>query len=226
MMTIFQAIKANNAMLVDALGQAEPVLRRACDRIAERVRRGGRIFCLNAASDVPVTYAPGNEVFVPVSCAQGSAWQTLQGCGAKAADVVLAPDAGDSPDLADDVRACRRKGLLTVCITCETASAAASSSEVAIRMAVEPALENRALKCAAARRMALDALLTEVMDSLGHIGTADAYPAKTSSMDKAVAALMAELPGLDADAAMQLIVRYGTVRKAVKAYKDNVQAEL
>ena len=57
-------------------------------------------------------------------------------------------------------------------------------------------------------------------------GFAAEAAAKDSFLERAAASLMKELPALDRESAIELIQRHGTVRKAAKAYLDNVQAKL
>ena len=55
-MDLLQTIFTNNRLVMEAVEQAEPVLRRLAGKMAERLRGGGRIFCLGGDSPVPAEY--------------------------------------------------------------------------------------------------------------------------------------------------------------------------
>ena len=226
-MDILQAIISNNKLVAQSLERAEPSLRRMCGRVAERVRRGGRIFCLGGDSPVPAAYPSPEGMFVAVALQDDDAWLAIQAAGATAADVVVAVDgASDAAVMADGVRSARRKGLLTACISCASASAVALAAEYVAYLPVETVCESVALKEAAARQLALDALLTAVLENIGVIasqqGDSAASVGQEDSALRAAEALMAQCPGMEIEKAMELIVKYGSVRKAAQAYKANV----
>lgn len=226
-MDILQAIISNNKLVAQSLERAEPALRRACGKIAERVRRGGKIFCLGSDSPVPAAYPSPEGMFVAVALPGDDAWLELQAAGATAADVVVAVDSNTGAAvLADGVRSARRKGLLTACISCDSASASALAAEYVVHLPIEAVCESVALKEAAAKQMALDALLTAVLENIGVIALQNDGAAAAVGLDestlRAVENLMSQCPGLERESAVELIVKYGSVRKAAQAYKANV----
>ena len=226
-MDILQAIISNNKLVAGSLERAEPSLRRMCGRVAERVRRGGRIFCIGGDSPVPAAYPSPEGMFVAVALPGDDAWLELQAAGATAADVVVVVDSNTGAAvLADGVRSARRKGLLTACISCDSASASALAAEYVAFLPVEAVCESVALKETAARQLALDALLTAVLENIGVIasqqGDSAASVGQEGSALRAAEALMAQCPGMEIEKAMELIVKYGSVRKAAQAYKANV----
>jgi N-acetylmuramic acid 6-phosphate etherase len=166
-------------------------------------------------------------MFVAVALPGDDAWLELQAAGATAADVVVAVDSNTGAAvLADGVRSARRKGLLTTCISCDSASASTLAAEYVVHLPLEAVCESVALKEAAAKQMALDALLTAVLENIGVIALQNDDAAAAVGLDestlRAVENLMSQCPGLERESAVELIVKYGSVRKAAQAYKANV----
>ena len=220
-MDMLQTIVTNNRLVMEAVEQAEPVLRRLAGKMEERLRSGGRIFCLGGDSSVPAEYQKAG-LFVPVIPVP----EDESGMDVKPSlkDIVISMD--ESASAVALIRAYRRRGLLTACITCETASSAASSAEMAVRMTLEPVAENRPVKVKMALQTALDALLTLAILDADPDSKIGVSAKGDSALEKAAEALIKECPSLDRESAAELIQRHGSVKKAAKAYKENVQAKL
>ena len=215
-MDFLQTIFSNNRLALEAVERTEPVLRRLADKMADRLHAGGRIFCFGAASPVPGEYQAGDKFCTPDSASD---------IAARKNDILIAVDCGNPEALASQLRTWRRRGMLTACISCETASAAASAAEIAVILQLETVWESRPLKERAAMQMALDTLLTLALSESGQT-TAEVPAKKDDAMARAAASLMKECPALDLESAMELIQRHGSVKKAAKAYRDNVQGKL
>ncbi len=214
-MDLLQTIFSNNKLVVEAVERTEPVLRRLSLKMAERLRSGGRIFCLGGESPVPDGYGAGENFFALPADASVAADVGKN-------DIFVALDCGAPATLAPQMRAWRRRGMLTACITCESASSVTSASEISVTMTLETAGENHLLKVRTALQMALDALLTLAFAQSG-AASAGSSPEKVGgALEKAAASLMKELPALDYESALELIQRHGSVRKAAKAYRENV----
>ena len=218
-MDLLQTIFSNNRLVEEAVEQAAPVLMRLAGKLSGRLGSGGRIVCLGGNSSVPGEYGMADR-FVCPEPGEEEYDVTVK-------DAVIAVDGDFASSLAEQMRSFRRRGMLTACITADAASPVASASEIAVCVAVEPEMESRSLKAGMAQQMALDALLTLVLAPAGVTAVGDdASAGDGGPLGKAAATLMKEIPALDMESALELIRRHGTVRKAVKAYKANVQAEL
>ena len=217
-MDLLQTIFSNNRLVEEAVEQAAPVLMRLAGKLSGRLGSGGRIVCLGGNSSVPGEYGMADR-FVCPEPGEEEYDVTVK-------DAVIAVDGDFASSLAEQMRSFRRRGMLTACITADAASPVASASEIAVCVAVEPEMESRSLKAGMAQQMALDALLTLVLAPLHAAMTGDDASAGDGPLAKAAATLMKEIPALDMESALELIRRHGTVRKAAKAYKANVQAEL
>lgn len=223
-MDMLQAIYVGNRLFCDALEQAEPSLRRLCARTAERLGRGGRIFCLNPSGfdAVPSGFPAGKFIAVEVSDSDTSfdqAWARMQQDVVSATDIVLALDseALQAP-LSAGLRAAARRGLLTALITCRSASALSSAASQQLFLDFEPPCEDLAFSRHLAQRAALGTLLCMVMEASGTAGSRPKAESDCSSAaDKAAATLMRDCPSLSREQALELIQKYGTVKRAKQA---------
>lgn len=225
-MDISTAIVTNHKLLAEALEKQTPVVRKLVDRIVERVRAGGRIFCLMGDSGVPAAYSAPEGFFVPLNgdgCLDyfTAAWKQIHEMGGSEKDVVLAVEHADAgPFLTGGVRDTRRKGLLTACICCGASSAVASAAEVVVSMDIEPVEEKMPIVAERARQMALDMILTMVLATFD--ATRRAAPSRQQSGEdmfrRAVKAIMNEIPELDEPSAEKLLKKFGSVKKAIASY--------
>jgi len=215
-MDLLQTIFSNNKLVLEAVERTEPVLRRLAAKMADRLHAGGRIFCLGGGSPVPGEYLPEERFFALPAEAELDPAKN---------DMIIAVDYGNPEAIAPQLRTWRRRGMLTACISCETASAAASAAEVAVILQVDTVVESRPLKERAAMQVALDALLTLVFSEAGQT-TAEVPGKNDDALERAAASLMKECPALDMESALELIQRHGSVKKAAKAYRENVQTKL
>lgn len=214
-MDLLQTIFSNNKLVAEAVERTEPVLRRLSLKMAERLRSGGRIFCLGGSSPVPGRYSAADKfISLPADAS------VITDVGKN--DMFVALDCGAPAALAPQIRAWRRRGMLTACITCESVSSVASASETPVIMTLETAAENHELKVHSAVQMALDTLLTLALAQSGAPFDSTSPEKSDGALEKAAASLMKELPALDYESALELIQRHGSVRKAAKAYRENV----
>ena len=220
-MDLLQTIFTNNRLVMEVVEQAEPVLRRLAGKMEERLRSGGRILCLGRDSTVPAEYQKAGLFVSVIPVPEDESGMDVK---PSLKDIVISMD--ESAAAVTLIRTYRRRGLLTACITCETASSAASSAEMAVRMTLEPVVENRTVKVKMALQTALDALLTLSILNAGQDSQTGVSAKGDGTLEKAAEALIKEFPSLDRESANELIQRHGSVKKAAKAYKENVQAKL
>ena len=225
-MEISTAIVTNHKLLAEALEKQVPVIRKLVEKIVERVRSGGRIFCLMGTSGVPAAYSAPEGFFVPLD-GEGcldyftAAWKQIYSLGGSEKDVVLAVEHSNAgPFLTGGVRDTRRKGLLTACICCGSSAAVASAAEIVVSMDIDPVEEKTQIVVERAKQMALDMILTMVMATFD--ASRRAAPARQQNgsdmFSRAVKAIMNEIPELDEAAAEKLLKRFGSVKKAIASY--------
>ena len=223
-MDTLQAIYAGNRLFCDALEQAEPVLRRICAKVVERLGRGGRIFCLNPAGFDAASCGFPAAKFIPVEVYASDtsfdkAWAGMQQDGVSAADIVLALDdeALQAP-MAAGLRAAGRRGLLTVLVSCRSASPLSSAASQQLCLAFEPVYEDLSFCGQLAQKAAFTVLLAMAVEALG-VGSARQHKESSggSAVEKAAATLAKECPSLSREQAIELIQKYGTVKRAKQA---------
>ncbi len=221
-----QDIFADNRALCDALERAGDGLQRLCGKMAARAALGGRIYCIGADSGAPQECGAPQGFFRSLEAREGrTAWEHLAAAGITHGDIFLVMDAGCSPVFfADGLRSVSRKGILAACIAADAASAplAAAQERVCLDAQLSPVMRRHRVK--ALLQMALDAVLQQTI-ALSGLGGGEPGAADTSDefIQSAAAALMAEVPGLDAVGARELILKYGSVRRAQNACKSDVQ---
>ena len=223
-MDTLQAIYAGNRLFCDALEQAEPVLRRICAKMVERLGRGGRIFCLTSAGFDAAPCGFPREKFIPVEVYASDtsfdqAWAQMQQDGVSAADIVLAlDDEAQLGPMAAGLRAAGRRGLLTVLVTCRSASPLSSSASQLLCLAFEPVSEDLSFCGQLAQKAALTVLLAMAVEALGAGSSRQKKELSGSSaVEKAAATVVKECPSLSREQAMELIQKYGTVKRAKQA---------
>ena len=224
-MSQLQTIFAVNRALCDSLERSEPALQRLCGKIAARAASGGRIFCIGWGSGVPQLCGAPEGFFNSLEIQEGqTVWECLAAAGITPRDAFLVADGGDAPALfADGLRGASRKGILSACIAADPASAPLSAAQERVCLEVQILQQTRPLKVKALLQMALDAVLEETISLCG-IGCRETSAEKSDAfLQSAAAALMSEAPSLDEKSARELVLKYGSVRRAKNACKANVQ---
>ena len=226
-MGIQSAIITNHKLLAEALEEQAPVVKKLAEKIVERVRSGGRIFCLMGNSAVPSAYSAPEGFFVVLDgngCLDyfTAAWKQIHEMGGSEKDVVLAVERQNAgPFLTGGLRDTRRKGLLTACICCGASSAVASAAEMVVSVDIEPVMEKSQLVAERGKQMALDMILTMVLATFE--ATRRTSPSRQQSGEdmfrRAVKAIMNEIPELDEVSAEKLLKKFGSVKKAIASYE-------
>ncbi len=224
-MSQLQAIFASNRALCDALERSESGLQRLCGKIAARAASGGRIFCIGWDSGVPQLSGAPDGFFNSIKVQEGqTAWECLAAAGITPRDAFLVADDGSGPAFfADGLRCAARKGILAACIAADPVSAPLSAAQERVCLEVQILQQTRPLKVKALLQMALDAVLEEAVSLCG-IGCQEVSAEKSDAfLQSAASALMSEAPSLSEESARELVLKYGSVRRAKNACKANVQ---
>ena len=118
------------------------------------------------------------------------------------------------------LRAARRHGLLTGSITCNPASPVAAEAEYALEAVVGPEFVTGStrMKAGTAQKLMLNMLSTAVMIRLGRVEGNRMVNMQLTN-DKLVARgtrMVAEASGLDETEARELLLRWGSVKRALE----------
>ena len=179
----------------DALAVAAPSLAALADAVADRMRRGGRLFYLGAgtpgrlamldAAELAPTYsAPAGLVVALLAGGPGAMAQAVEGAeddgdaaaaaldahGVSAADAVVGITAsGRTPFVVGGLRHARARGALTGAIVNNAGSPAAAAAELAVEILTGPEIVAGSTRMAAGttQKIALNALSTASMIALG-----------------------------------------------------------
>ena len=138
-----------------------------------------------------------------------------------AGDVLIGIAAsGTTPYVIGGLRAARRHGLLTGSITCNPASPVAAEAEYALEAVVGPEFVTGStrMKAGTAQKLMLNMLSTAVMIRLGRVEGNRMVNMQLTN-DKLVARgtrMVAEASGLDETEARKLLLRWGSLKRALE----------
>lgn len=199
----------------------------------------GRLGILDA-SEIPPTYgmpfdliigiiAGGEEaIHRPVEHAEDNAaqgWSDLEEQMISDKDVVIGIAAsGMTPYVIGALEASRRRGIVTGCIVCNPDSPVAAAADYPIELVVGPEFVTGStrMKSGTAQKMALNMISTAVMIRIGRVEDNKMVNMQLTN-DKLVdrgARMVMEGAGLTGyEKARELLLRYGSVKKAVDSVK-------
>ena len=209
---------------------------------------GGRIFYMGAgtsgrlgvldASEIPPTYGIPNTFVIgliaggdkalrnPVEAAEDSidkGWQELQEHKINRKDIVIGIAAsGTTPYVIGALKHCRENGILTACITCNPNSPVAEQADIPIEAIVGPEFVTGStrMKSGTAQKLILNMITTSVMIKLGRVkGNRMVNMQLTNKklVDRGTRMIMEETH-LEYDDAKNLLLLYGSVKKAIDSY--------
>ncbi len=242
-------INTEDAKVHLAVQKALPQIIKLVEQIVERMKKGGRVFYLGAgtsgrlgvldASELPPTFGvPDNMVIgliaggdialrKAVESAEDDekmAWQELQAFNINENDTVIGIAAsGTTPYVIGGVKEARKNGLLTGCITCNPGSKLAEASELPIEAIVGPEFVTGStrMKAGTAQKMILNMITTSTMIKLGRVkGNKMVNMQLTNNklVNRGSRMIMEEL-NLSYEKSQELLLKYGSVKKAVQAYR-------
>ena len=223
---ILTGINREDARVHEAVRRTIPVMELLVERIVGRMQRGGRMFYIGAgtsgrlgvtdASELPPTYGvPFDRVIGLIAGGDGALRRAVEHAeddteGAWRDMAPYHPTAGDA----------RRHGLLTGSITCNPASPVAAEAEYALEAVVGPEFVTGStrMKAGTAQKLMLNMLSTAVMIRLGRVEGNRMVNMQLTN-DKLVARgtrMVAEASGLDETEARELLLRWGSVKRALE----------
>ena len=230
-----------------AIPQIEPLVH--C--IVERMKKGGRLFYIGAgtsgrlgivdASECPPTYGiehdrvigliAGGDAAIrkAVEFAEDNldqAWKDLNKFNINNLDVVIGIAAsGTTPYVIGGVSDASKHGIATACITCNAESPLAGLVDYPIEVVTGPEFVTGStrMKAGTAQKLVLNMISTAVMVQLGRVKgnkMVDMQLSNQKLVERGTKMLMKAL-GIEEEAARELLLREGTVRKGMDSYKAN-----
>lgn len=242
-------INHEDAMVPIAVSKAIPQIEQAVEAIVKCIQQGGRLFYIGAgtsgrlgivdASECPPTFgvqhglingiiAGGDTAirkaveFAEDSTEQG--WLDLQAHAITNNDMVVGIAAsGSTPYVIGAVKKCKEQGIITGCIVCNAESELARNVDFPIEVVVGPEFVTGStrMKSGTAQKLVLNMLSTCSMIKTGRVRgnkMVDMQLSNNKLVDRGVKMIMDETH-TDYNTAEVLLKQYGSVRKAVDAYK-------
>ncbi len=229
--------------------KAIPQIEKLVTLLVPRMQKGGRLFYMGAgtsgrlgvldASEIPPTFGvsanhvigliAGGDVALrnAVENAEDDTqqgWKDLVKHQVNTTDTVVGIAAsGTTPYVVGALHECRTHGILTGCITSNPGTPMAAEADVPIEMVVGPEFVTGSsrMKSGTGQKMILNMISTSVMIRLGRVkGNKMVNMQLTNKklVDRGTRMLVDEL-GLEYGHAQRLLLMYGSVEKALEAYK-------
>lgn len=246
---ILTGINNEDSSVPAAVAEEIPQIEKLVEGVVERMKKGGRVFYLGAgtsgrlgvvdASEIPPTYGV-HDKFIGLIAGGDKAirdaveaaedkldggWNDMQPFSPTGNDVVIGVAAsGSTPYVIGAVKTAREHGMLTGCITCNKGSALAAESEIPVEVVVGPEFVTGStrMKAGTAEKLVLNMISTVSMIRLGHVKgnkMVDMQLTNKKLVDRGSRMIMGETGIEDYDLAKRLLLKYGSVRKAVDAYE-------
>lgn len=221
---------------------------RLVDVVVEKMQQNGRLFYIGAgtsgrlgvvdASECPPTFGvdfntvigliAGGDAAIrkAVEFAEDDteqAWKDLQFYNISSNDVVIGIAAsGSTPYVVGGLEACNKNNITTGCIVCNTNSKIAQIANYPIEVVVGPEFVTGStrMKSGTAQKLVLNMLSTSIMIKLGKVKgnkMVDMQLSNNKLVDRGTQMIMKTLL-IDYQKANALLMKYGSVRKAVENY--------
>ena len=232
-----------------AIQKEIPKIEKLVNAIVKQMKQGGRLFYMGAgtsgrlgivdASECPPTYgvpqgmvigliAGGDKAirkaveFAEDDTQQG--WKDLQAYKINKKDVVIGIAAsGSTPYVIGALEACNKKNITTACIVCNKGSNVAKVAKHKIEVVVGPEFVTGStrMKSGTAQKLTLNMISTSVMIKLGKVKgnkMVDMQLSNNKLVDRGTNMVAKELK-VSYKKAHELLLKYGSVRKAVDNFR-------
>jgi N-acetylmuramic acid 6-phosphate etherase len=245
---LLAAMQAEDRRVPEAVAAASVQIAALAEAIYESLRAGGRLFYLGSgtsgrlgildASECPPTFGvPPTLVTGIIAGGDGAirqavegaeddrqqGWADLQAAGIQPGHLLVGLSAsGTTPYVLGAVEAARAAGVRTGCITCNPQSPLAAAVDHPVEVIVGPEFVTGStrLKAGTAQKLVLNQLTTTTMIRLGYVAgrrMVDMQLTNAKLVDRGTRWVQeaTQLPEAEARA---LLLRYGSVRKALEAF--------
>ncbi len=244
---IISGINKEDAAVHKAVREVLPQIEALIQRVLENMLKGGRLFYIGAgtsgrlgvldASELPPTYGvpyglvigliAGGDVALRKAVENAEddfaqAWKDLKAFNIKSPDSVIGIAAsGTTPYVVGGIRDARANGLVTGCITCNPGSLLARAAEYPVEAIAGPEFVTGStrMKAGTAQKMILNIISTTLMIKLGKVkGNKMVNMQLTNKklVARGTRMIMEEL-SVDYETANQMLLQYGSVKKALDA---------
>jgi N-acetylmuramic acid 6-phosphate etherase len=245
---ILKNINAEDHTVPDAVAKAIPQIEKLVNIVTEKMHNNGRLFYIGAgtsgrlgvvdASECPPTFGvPFDLVVGIIAGGDGAirkavefaeddteqAWKDLSAYRINEKDVVVGIAAsGTTPYVIGGLRMANQRNIVTGCIVCNTGSPVAAEAQYPVEVVTGPEFVTGStrMKAGTAQKLVLNMLTTTVMIQLGRIKgnkMVDMQLTNNKLVDRGTRMVM-NYTGLSERDANELLIKYGSVRKAVEIH--------
>ncbi len=228
-----------------AIEKVIPSIEKLVEVIVEKMKIGGRLFYMGAgtsgrlgvvdSSECPPTFGVEHGLVIGLIAGGDSAmwkavefaedskiqgWEDLQKHNITNKDVVIGIAAsGTTPYVIGALEKCNENNIVTGCIVCNAGSTVAKTTKYPIEVIVGPEFVTGStrMKSGTAQKLVLNMISTSTMIKLGKVKgnkMVDMQLSNDKLVDRGTKMIMAEL-NIDYAKANELLLKYGSVRKAV-----------
>ncbi|MCO5235982.1 MAG: N-acetylmuramic acid 6-phosphate etherase [Chitinophagaceae bacterium] len=165
----------------------------------------------------------------PVEFAEDSltrGWEDLRKYNVNHKDVVIGIAAsGTTPYVIAALKKCREQGIITGCITNNPGSPLAGQADYPVELPVGPEFVTGStrMKSGTSQKLVLNMISTATMIQLGRVEDNKMVNMQLSNqklVERGVKMLMEKIPGADSAKAQALLLKYGSVKRAIEACKE------
>src|SRR6201997_3247021 len=232
-----------------AVEKAIPQIEKLVKVIVTQMKKGGRLFYMGAgtsgrlgivdASECPPTYGIAQGIVIGLIAGGDKAirkavefaeddetqgWKDLQQHKINSKDVVIGIAAsGTTPYVIGALKKCNQHKIITGCITCNEKTLLAKVAKLPIEIITGPEFVTGStrMKAGTAQKLVLNMISTSVMIKLGRVKgnkMVDMQLSNNKLVKRGTQMIMKEM-NLDFESAQNLLLHYGSVRKAITAFK-------
>jgi len=244
---LLQGINIEDMGVALSVQEKLPQITALCKLVHDRLQKGGRLFYIGAgtsgrlgildASECPPTYGVPHGLVIGIIAGGDTAirkavefaeddthqgFKDLQEYSINEGDVVVGISAsGRTPYVVGALNTCREKGIATGCIVCNPGSAIAAACNAPVEVVAGPEFVTGStrMKAGTATKMVLNMITTSVMIRLGHVVGNKMVDMQLSN-DKLIergTRMVMQSTGLPEAEAKAMLLKHGSVRKAVEA---------
>lgn len=243
-------INKEDQTVPNAVAKAMPQVNKLVEAAYKKMKIGGRLFYIGAgtsgrlgildASECPPTFgvpfdlvigliAGGDQAirraveFAEDDTKQG--WKDLKAYKISKKDVLIGIAAsGSTPYVVGALTEANKNGILTGCIVCNKGSQVAAAAKLPIEVVVGPEFVTGStrMKSGTAQKLVLNMISTSLMIKLGRVKgnkMVDMNPSNNKLINRGTRMIVDELK-VGESRALQLLKKYGNVRKAIDAVKS------
>ena len=241
-------INTEDQTVPQVVAQCIPQMEALVEAIVPKMQEGGRLFYIGAgtsgrlgildASECPPTFGVPSDWVIgliaggdqairrAVENAEDSptqAWIDLQAWQVDVGDTVIGIAAsGTTPYVIHGLRSCREHHITTGCITCNPGAPLIEEADFPVVAVVGPEFltGSSRMKAGTAQKLILNMISTAVMIRLGRVEDnkmVDMQLTNAKLVERGTRMIM-QPTGLEYEAARQLLLRFGNVRAALRAY--------